>query len=130
MKRRGLLAAAMVTLTGCASGLPRASGPRTPPNAPAGSRERTTARPDLYVKTFDVEPRDDGDLRVFGTVANRGDVRRTGTVTATVTAGGESPTNSVEVSVDAGGEADFEIPFDVSYETFSDSGGVNVRVTG
>ena len=130
MKRRGILVAAVAALTGCAGSLPRATGPRTPPNAPSGGRRRTTDRPDLYIETFDAKARENGDLSVSGTVANRGDVRRTGTVTATVTAGEESSTNSVGVTVEAGGETDFGIPFDVSYERFERSGDVNVRVSG
>lgn len=128
MKRREVLVAASLAFTGCLGSAADATGPRTPPTASAGSRGTSTPRPDLYLASFDAKAADDGDVRVVGTVANRSDVRRTGTVEATLTVRGESYTNATTVTVDAGGETSFEVPFDVAYDAFSDQGGVSVRV--
>ncbi len=129
MKRREVLAAASLAFTGCLGSAADATGPRAPPTASAGGRGTSTPRPDLYLASFDVEEAEDGDVRVVGTVANRSDVRRTGTVEATLTVGDETYTDATAVTVDAGGESQFAVPFDVAYETFSGRGDLNVRVT-
>ena len=128
MRRREAVVAAAFALAGCLRSPPDASGPRMPPTAPPGGTGPTTPASDLSVSTFDVEADENGDVRVVGTVANRGDVRRTGTVEVTVSVGGETHTRSTRVTVEAGGEAQFEIPFDVAYESFADGGDVRVSV--
>ena len=130
MKRRGVLVAASLTLSGCVGSAADATGPRMPPTAPADGGGASTPRPDLYLTTFDTEAGANSDLRVVGTVANRTGARRTGTVDATVTVGGETYADSTGVAVAAGGETRFEIPFDVAYAAFEGSGDLRVRVTG
>lgn len=130
MERRGVLVAASLAFAGCLGGAADASGPRTPPTAPAGDGGASTPASDLYLRSFDAEEDEDGDVRVVGEVANRSGERRTGTVEATLTVDGETHPGSTRVTVDAGGEASFEIPFDVAYEAFASGGRLDVRVTG
>ena len=131
MRRREVLVAAALALTGCLRNPPDVTGPRLPPTAHGGGGGAGSAPPtsDLYVRAFDVRASEDGDLTVVGTVANRGDVRRTGTVEATVSAAGETDTRSTRVTVAAGGETRFEIPFALAYESFADDGDVRVSVS-
>lgn len=128
MRRREAVVAAAFALAGCLRNPPGASGPRMPPTAPPGGAGPATPSSVLSVSTFDAEAGESGDLRVVGTVTNRGDGRRTGTVEATVTVGGETRTRSTRVTVAAGGEARFEIPFDVAYESFESDGSVRISV--
>ena len=130
MRRREAVAAVAAAFApaGCLRNPTDASGPRMPPTSPPGGAEPTAPASDLYVSAFDVEAGESGDLRVVGTVTNRGDVRRTGTVEATVSVDGESRTRSTRVTVAAGGETRFEIPFDVAYESFESGGDVRVGV--
>ena len=129
MRRREVLVAAALTLTGCLRNPPDVTGPRLPPTAHGDGAGSAPPASEFYVRAFDVRASEDGDLTVVGTVANRGDVRRTGTVEATVSAAGETDTRSTRVTVAAGGEARFEIPFDLAYESFAGDGDVRVSVS-
>ena len=129
MRRREAVVAAAFALAGCLRNPPDASGPRIPPTAPPDGAGPTTPTSTLYVSTFDIKSGQNGDLRVVGTVINRGDDRRTGTVEATVSVDGETHARSTRVTVVAGDETRFEIPFDVAYESFESGGEVRVSVT-
>jgi len=124
---RGCLGCLAAALGGCVGRLPDATGPRTPPDAPADQPRETPDRPDLVVATFDFEA-DDGSLRVFGTVENRGDARRPGTVRVTVDVEGEEFVEETSVTVDGGATAAWAITFDVAYDRFAAGGGISVDV--
>ncbi|WP_336025385.1 hypothetical protein [Halobellus salinisoli] len=132
MERRRALRAAGVSLTallgGCLGSWPRATGPRNPPDAPADQPRRTPEQPDLVVGTFDFEADDEGALRVFGTVENRGDAERTGTVVVTVQTDGGSATREVDVAVDPDETVEWSVTFDVAYDEFAAGGDLNVTV--
>ncbi|MBB6645451.1 transcriptional initiation protein Tat [Halobellus ruber] len=125
---RGCLAGAATALAGCVGRLPRATGPRNPPDAPADQPRRTPDRPALTVATFDFEADDDGRLRVFGTVENRGDARRIGTVRVAVDVDGEAFVREISVTVDSGATAEWAVSFDVAYDRFASGGGISVSV--
>ena len=132
MERRTVLGAAGVSLAallgGCLGAFPRATGPRNPPDAPADQPRQTPDRPDLVVGTFDFEADDEGSLRVFGTVENRGDVQRTATVTVTARVDGEAFVRETSLAVDPGATAEWSVTFDVSYEEFASGGDLGVDV--
>lgn len=132
MRRRSVLraglACAAATLGGCLSRLPRATGPRNPPDAPADQPRETPDRPDVVVGTFDFEATDDGALRVFGTVENRGDVQRTGTVRVTVGVGGDEFVREASVTVASGATAEWAVTFDVAYDRFAGGGDISVEI--
>ena len=120
----GLVAA----LGGCVGRLPRATGPRNPPDAPAGQPRETPEPPDLAVETFDFEADSDGSLRVFGTVENRGGARRTGTVTVTVRVSGDEFVRETAVTVDPDATAEWAVGFDVAHDRFAAGGDISVTV--
>jgi hypothetical protein len=130
MERRSVLriaAASLATLlAGCIGSFPGVTGPRNPPGPPADQPRRTPERPDLAVGTFDFEATDGGDLRVFGTVENRGDAQRTATVRVTVRADGESFEREADVSVGPDSTAEWAVTFDLAYDTFTSGGDLNV----
>lgn len=130
MERRTALrvaAASLATLLGgCLGSLPGATGPRNPPDPPADQPRRTPDRPDLVVGAFDFEEGDDGALRVFGTVENRGDVRRTATVRAAARVDDDSHVRETSVDVDAGSTAEWAVTFDVAYDAFAAGGDLSV----
>ena len=125
---RGWLGCAAAALGGCVGRLPRATGPRNPPDAPADQPRSTPEPPDLAVGTFDFEAGDDGALRVFGTVANRGDARRTGTVRVTVGVGGEEFVRETAVAVNPDATAEWAVTVDVAYDRFVGGGEISVTV--
>jgi len=125
---RGCVGCLAAALGGCVGRLPRATGPRNPPEAPADQPRSTPDRPDLAVGTFDFEADDEGALRVFGTVANRGDARRTGTVAVTVGVDGEEFVRETAVTVDSGATVEWAVTFDVAYDRFTGGGDISVTV--
>jgi hypothetical protein len=125
---RGCLCCLTAALGGCAGQLPRATGPRNPPEAPAGQPRETPDPPELVVGTFDFAPDDDGTLRVFGTVVNRGGARRTGSVRVTVRAGGDELVRETDVTVDPGATAEWAVGFDVAHDQFTAGGDITVAV--
>ncbi|MFB6251278.1 MAG: transcriptional initiation protein Tat [Halobellus sp.] len=132
MRRRtflGMSAGVLSTVFGgCLGTAPRATGPRNPPEAPAGQPRQTPPPPDLVVGTFDFEATDAGALRVFGTVGNRSDVQRTAMVTVTADVGGEQFQTQTSVTVDADSTAEWSVTFDVGYERFVSNGSLSVDV--
>ncbi len=99
------------------------------PQSPRSARRSAAAdarAPDLVVGTFDFEADDEGALRVFGTVENRGDAERTGTVVVTVETDGGSETREVDIAVDPGETVEWSVTFEVAYEEFSAGGDLNV----
>ena len=125
---RGCLGCLAAALGGCAGRLPRATGPRNPPNAPADQPRETPDRPDLAVATFDFEADDDGALRVFGTVENRGDARRTGTVRVVVEVDDEEFVRETAVTVDSDSTTEWTVTVDVAYDRFVAGGNVSVAL--
>ena len=125
---RGCLSWLAAALGGCVGQLPRATGPRNPPDAPADQPRATPDRPDLVVATFDFEADDDGALRVFGTVENRGDVQRTGTVRVVVDVEGEEFVRETAVTVDSDTTVEWAVGFDVAYDRFVGGGNISVSV--
>jgi len=125
---RGCLGCLVAALGGCAGRLPRATGPRNPPNAPADQPRETPDRPDLAVATFDFEADDDGTLRVFGTVENRGDARRTGTVRVVVGVDDQELVRETDVAVDSDSTAEWTVTVDVAYDRFAAGGNISVAL--
>ncbi|WP_144902871.1 transcriptional initiation protein Tat [Halobellus captivus] len=130
MERRSALRAAAASVSGllggCLGSFPSATGPRNPPDPPADQPRRTPDRPDITVASFDFEADDDGALRVFGTVENRGDAQRTATVTVTVRSAGETFERESTVTVDPDQTAEWTVTFDVAYDDFLSDGDLNV----
>ena len=132
MERRTALRVAVVSgaalLGGCLGSWPSATGPRNPPDAPAGQPRQPPEQADLAVGTFDFEADDAGALRVFGTVENRGDAQRTATVTVTARIDGESFVRETSLSVEPDGTAEWSATFETAYEEFERGGTVSVAV--
>ncbi|MFB6096426.1 MAG: transcriptional initiation protein Tat [Haloferacaceae archaeon] len=125
MKRRAVIASVALGLSsGCLGSLPRATGPRKPPEAPTGQSRAPGSS--LSIETWDYGEADDGSLRVFGTVRNSGGAEATATVAATAKAGEEEATQTVDVTVPAGGTTEFAIVFDLTYEAFSKNGSIDL----
>lgn len=125
--RRNVLRVLVVGLSaGCLGSAPGATGPRRPPAAPEGQPRATPTRPDVYVKTFDFGANDDGSLRVFGEVGNRGAAERIARVTVAVTVNGETSTRETNVAVPPGSAASFEVDFEVTESAFLDGGEIDV----
>jgi len=80
------------------------------------------------VATFDFEADDDGALRVFGTVENRGDTQRTGTVRVAVDVADEEFVRETSVTVDSDSTTEWTVTFDVAYDRFAGGGGISVSV--
>lgn len=122
---RALAAALPLGLVGCLSSLPRATGPRTPPEpddaAPDAGEEPTVA-------DIDVEPTDDDMLRVLATVRNPQSAPITPTVVARVTVDGEEHARRAEVEVPANGRATASIEFEVTFAAFSSGGSVSASL--
>lgn len=125
---RALPASVLGVLCGCVGSAPHGTGPRRPPDPPAGQSRRTPERPDLYVASFDFGATDEGNLRVFGDVGNRGDAERVGTVRVEVTVDGETHVRETAVTVAAGSTASFSVTFDVSQKAFARGGELDVDV--
>jgi hypothetical protein len=127
--RRSVLGAAALALTtGCLGNPPAATGPRRPPDAPEGNPRATPERPDLYVASFDFEATDAGNLRVVGTVGNRGSAEQETNVRVVVRVGGEKYVRETAVTVPPDGEAEFAVEFSVSESAFVDGGELDVTL--
>lgn len=127
VKRRALLQVLALGLSsGCLGALPGPTGPRNPPEAPAG-QSRTPKRV-LSIETWDSGETDEGTLRVFGTIRNTGDASASATVASTVAVDEKKQTKTTDVSVSAGETAEFELVFDVSYEAFTGNGSINLHL--
>ncbi|GGJ13735.1 hypothetical protein GCM10008995_24520 [Halobellus salinus] len=125
---RGCLSCLAAALGGCVGRLPRATGPRNPPDPPADQPRETPDRPDLAVETFDFEADDDGALRVFGTVENRGEIQRTGSVRVAVDVEGEEFVRETAVTVDSDAKTEWAVTFGITYDRFAAGGGISVSV--
>ncbi|QCJ48347.1 transcriptional initiation protein Tat [Haloprofundus sp. MHR1] len=129
MKRRTFVTALLPALSaGCLSSLPRATGPRGPPEAPASEPGETPEPDHLSIETFDYEGTDDDQLRAFGTVDNRSPEERTGVVRVRVTVDDEETVGTTEVTVPGDSTAEFETVVPVSFETFRRNGQLQVTV--
>jgi len=82
----------------------------------------------LAVATFDFEADDDGTLRVFGTVENRGDARRTGTVRVVVGVDDQELVRETDVAVDSDSTAEWTVTVDVAYDRFAAGGNISVAL--
>ncbi|RDZ45432.1 transcriptional initiation protein Tat [Haloferax sp. Atlit-10N] len=129
MERRRLLGLVAVGLSsGCLGSLPGATGPRNPPDAPAGEPRDTPEVPPVRISEVDFEATDDGRLRVFGTVVNDSGAERIATVEARVSVRDEESTRSQELAVPAAGSADFAIEFEFEFDAFRNNGDLNVSL--
>ncbi|KAB1196189.1 MULTISPECIES: transcriptional initiation protein Tat [Haloferax] len=129
MERRRLLGLVAVGLSsGCLSGLPTATGPRNPPEAPAGEPRQTPEIPPVRIATFDFESTDDGRLRVFGDVVNDAGSERTVTVRVRVTVDGDESIRDTDVTVPSGETASFGVVFPLEYDTFASGGELDVTI--
>jgi hypothetical protein len=131
MDRRALLRAAALALplsvTGCLSNPPGATGPRRPPKEPESGPREEPAR-DVRIDQFDFEENNEGTLRVFGTVVNERDAEQNVGVRAIVDASGDQYERTGYVTVPPNGEAQFVIDVDVEYDKFAKNGRVNVEL--
>ncbi|WP_224269037.1 transcriptional initiation protein Tat [Haloprofundus salinisoli] len=129
MKRRTLVTALLPALSaGCLSSLPRATGPRGPPEAPANGPGETPEPDPLSIETFDYEGTDGDQLRAFGTIDNGSSEERTGVVRVRVTVDGEETVETTEVAVSGDSTAEFETVVPVSFEAFQRNGQLQVTV--
>jgi hypothetical protein len=118
----------LAVLGGCLGSPPTATGPRRPPDAPEGDPRSTPERPDLFVKSFDFEAADGGNLRVVGAVGNRGSVERERNVRVAVSVDGERYVRETGVSVPPDGETEFAVEFSVSESAFAAGGEIDVTL--
>jgi hypothetical protein len=126
VKRRtvlGLLAASLSA--GCVGAWPQPTGPRGPPEEPEGQPQEQSA---LRIDTWDFGENDAGLLRVFGTVQNNGDALARGTVEAVVRAGEQRYERTTNVDVPAGATVEFNIEFDVEYDSFVGNGSLDLQL--
>ncbi len=124
VKRRtvlGLVAASFSA--GCVGAWPQPTGPRGPPEEPEGQPREQSA---LRIDSWDFGEDDSGMLRVFGTVRNDGDTSTTVTVEVRVRAGEQRYERTTTVDVPEGATAEFEIEFDVEYDTFVGDGSIRL----
>jgi hypothetical protein len=125
---RAIVPAVAALLGGCLDSLPGATGPRNPPSAPEGEPRQTADQLALAVGSFDFERTEDGMLRVFGTVENRGDVQRTATVRVNIRIDGDEVARETDVTVEPGETAEWAVTFDVAYDAFTSGGDLNVEL--
>ncbi|ELZ98825.1 hypothetical protein C440_00675 [Haloferax mucosum ATCC BAA-1512] len=129
MERRRFLGVVAVGLSsGCLSGLPGATGPRNPPEAPAGKPRETPEVPPVRVSAVDFEATEDGRVRVFGDIVNDAESERVVTVEIRIEIKDEESVKTQEVTVPSGGKTPFETVFDVSYNAFTRNGNLNVSI--
>jgi hypothetical protein len=124
VKRRSVLGMVAASLSaGCVGAWPQPTGPRGPPEAPEGQpREQSPLR----IESWDFGEADSGLLRVFGTVQNDRDASAEATVEVRVRAGEQRYERTTTVDVPAGATAEFEIEFDVEYDTFVGDGSIRL----
>jgi hypothetical protein len=124
VKRRTVLGLVAASLSaGCVDAWPQPTGPRGPPEEPEGQpREQSPLR----IDSWDFGEADSGLLRVFGTVENDGDEPARPTVEVRVRAGEQRYERTTTVDVPAGATAQFDIEFDVEYDTFVGDGSVRL----
>ena len=124
MKRRRFLPLAAVTLAGCL-GARDESGPRTPPLTPEGGPPPEDGR-DLDIVNAVPDEAEDGSLIFVITVENTASSSRSDTLVGVATVDGEDGETeyeaSREVSLEGGSEAEFDLVFDVAYETWAGNG--------
>jgi multidrug efflux pump subunit AcrA (membrane-fusion protein) len=128
MRRRAVvraLVAALSGLAGCSGDLPRATGPRTPPEP---SSPPSSAADEPTVSDIDVEPTDDGRLRVVATVRNPRSAPITPTVVVRVTVDDAERVRRTDLEVPANDVASARIDFDVTFDAFSSDGGVTASL--
>jgi hypothetical protein len=129
MERRRLLGLVAIGLSsGCLSGLPNATGPRNPPEAPAGEPRDAPEVPPVRIANFDYESTDDGRLRVFGSVVNDAGSERVATVRVRAVVDDTESVREARVTVPSGETASFAVDFDVEYDRFARSGELDVTL--
>lgn len=128
MKRRSVLGLVAVGLsTGCVGTWPRPTGPRGPPTEPE-DRPREPGSDALRIRGWDFGETESGLLRVFGTVQNDGDATAQATVEVVVSVDDQRYAQAQSVDVPAGGTTEFDVEFDIEYETFVESGSIDLRL--
>ncbi|KTG30843.1 hypothetical protein [Haloferax profundi] len=129
MERRRLLGLVAVGLSsGCLSGLPNATGPRNPPEAPAGEPRNTPEVPPVRIVNFDFEATDDGRLRVFGEVVNDSGSERVATIRVRIVVDESESIQDVGVTIPSGETAPFSVEFDTEYDAFVRNGEIDVSL--
>ncbi|KAB1189259.1 MULTISPECIES: transcriptional initiation protein Tat [Haloferax] len=129
MERRRLLGLVALGLSsGCLGALPNATGPRNPPEAPAGEPRNTPEVPPVRISDFDFESTDDGRLRVFGEVVNDAGSERVATVRVRIVVGGSESIRDADVTVPSGETASFSVEFDAQYGDFAKNGELDVSL--
>lgn len=124
MKRRGVVGLVALVLTaGCVDRWPRPTGPRGAPEAPEHQPRDADA---VRIDSWDFGETESGRLHVFGTVQNDGDATAEATVEAVVHTGDERYEQTETVTVPAGGTTEFDVEFDVRYETFLEDGSIDL----
>jgi hypothetical protein len=127
VKRRRFLPLAALALSGCL-GARDESGPRTPPLTPEGGPTPEGGR---NLQIVEAAPREgeDGSLLFVVTVENTAETTQSDTLvgTATVERDGETTEYEArrEVSLDGTTKAEFELAFDVAYETWAGNGNIS-----
>lgn len=126
MKRRSVLGLfAAVLSAGCVDDWPTATGPRGPPEQPEGQPRDTGA---LRIDNWDFGETESGQLRVFGTVENDGATAAQAVVEVVVSADDQQYEQTQVVDVPAGESAEFDVAFDLEYETFLQSGSIDLNL--
>lgn len=123
-----VVVALAVLAGGCLTGLPGPSGPRGPPSpAPTDADPSSPVPRTVSVADIDVEPTDEGNLRVVATVRNDGAQSVSRVVVATVTVSGERHVRSSLAAIPAG-NLTVPLVFGVDFEAFSADGTVSVTL--
>jgi hypothetical protein len=124
---RSLAALPLASLAGCLSGLPRATGPRNPPDETRSPTGGASGSGDVVsVSSTTVEESEDGRLLVTGEVRNLSDARAVRTVVVEATVDGDEYSGSTEVTVPGDGTATFSVVVPVEYGRFNDGGSLDV----
>ena len=127
VKRRAVLGLVVAGVgSGCLRRLPRATGPRGPPDAPAAQPRESFGG--LEITNWDYGEANDGRLRVFGSIENTGSVESTATVLVNVSVEGEEYSRTTDVSVPAGETSSFDMVLDPTYDAFVRRGSISVEL--
>lgn len=133
MRRRDVLRTTatigVVGLAGCGADGRRPRRRIGPPTEPP---ERPASDPDeepFAVESLDYTEDEAGNLVVVVSVANDDDHERSGTLRASVGAGGTTMSNAKDVTVAAGETTAVELPFAMNFSDFEQSGSIDLDLS-